>query len=86
MRRENRAIRDIQVSVGDFFVKSQQKIEVIFSSGRAGTKIDPIQKGTGISLIFYIRGSIKLRICLFAIEMAVPGLLWQSGCEQHKSL
>lgn len=55
-------------------MKSLQRIEVIFSSGRAGTKIYPIQKGTGISLIFDIRGSIKLRICLFPIEMAVPGL------------
>lgn len=55
-------------------MKSLRKIEVIFSSGRAGTKIDPIQKGTGISLIFDIRGSIKLRICLFPIEMAVSGL------------
>lgn len=51
-------------------MKSLQRIEVIFSSGRAGTEINPIHKGTGISLIFDIRGNIKLRMCLL--------LKWQS--------
>lgn len=67
-------------------MKSLQRIEQIFSSGRAETKMNPIQKGTGISLIFDIRGNIKLKICLFPIEMAVLALLWQSDCGQQKSV
>lgn len=67
-------------------MKSLQRIEVIFSSGRAGTKMNPIQKGTGISLLFDMRGKIQFRICLFPSEVAVPGLLRQSGCERQKSV